>query len=51
VAGVELDFGPEQLSGANALLGKLHVNLGLHRPLNGAQKGRTLFTLSAVMRP
>jgi hypothetical protein len=51
VAGMELDFGPEQMSGATALLGKLHVSVGVHRPLNGLQKNRTVFTLSAVIRP
>jgi hypothetical protein len=51
VAGVEVDFGPEQMSGAEALLGKLHLNLGVHRPLNGLQKDRTVFTISMVVRP
>lgn len=51
MAGIELDFGPEQLSGADALLGKFHFNLGVHRPLNGLQKDRTVVTFSLVIRP
>ena len=51
MAGVEVDLGPDQLGGAETLLGKFHLNLGIHRPLSGLQKGRTIATFSLVLRP
>ena len=53
VAGLELDSRdlplPRDL--LRRLAGNLSFTLGLHRPLDGAMKGRTVGTLSVVVRP
>lgn len=53
VAGLELDSRnlglPQDL--LRRLAGNLSFTLGLHRPLDGAMKGRTVGTLSVLVRP
>ena len=38
-------------SGRNQVARKLSLKVGLHRPLDGAMEGRTVATLSLVLRP
>ncbi len=53
VVGLELDSRrlglPQDI--LRRLVGNLSFNLGLHRPLDGAMKGRTVGTLSVIVRP
>ena len=53
VAGLELDSRrlglPQDI--LRRLVGNLSFTLGLHRPLDGAMKGRTVGTLSVIVRP
>ncbi|WP_243302354.1 hypothetical protein [Geothrix oryzisoli] len=53
VAGLELDSRnlglPQDV--LRRLAGNLSFTLGLHRPLDGAMKGRTVGTLSVIVRP
>lgn len=53
VAGLELDSRRLglPLDVLRRLAGNLHFTLGLHRPLDGAMKGRTVGTLSVIVRP
>ncbi len=53
VAGLELDSGNLglPLDVLRRLVGNLSLTLGLHRPLDGMMKGRTVGTLSLILRP
>lgn len=51
VVGLEFAAGPEMIQGAESVLGKFQLNLGVHRPLNGLQKDRTVVTFALVIRP
>ncbi len=53
VAGLELDSRRLALpmDVVRRLAGNLSFTLGLHRPLDGAMKGRTVGTLSVIVRP
>jgi len=53
VLGVELDGRDLNLpmEALRRLAGNLSFTLGLHRPLDGAMKGRTVGTLSVILRP
>lgn len=53
VAGLELDSRSLglPLDVLRRLTGNLSFSLGLHRPLDGAMKGRTVGTLSVIVRP
>jgi hypothetical protein len=52
VAGVELAFHELlPVEQAAALLGRIELTLGLHRPLDGVMKDRTVGTVSLIVRP
>lgn len=53
VAGLELDSARLGLpmDVVRRLAGNLHFTLGLHRPLDGVMKDRTVATLSVILRP
>ena len=51
VTGLEYTLEATQLPGAGPILGKAKLQAGVHRPLDGVMKGRTVATLGLLIRP